>query len=494
MSGRWAGRDVTGVGAFTCTSHSCFIPRGMVDYNKGERYIYTDYAFASAARYLYERGRIDIFMTYDVWCHWFLRFLQHRAPKLPPHIALPVGLVLSGAIPKWHIIGHQLSCWIRYSLDHMQHVGRLEGEGPERVWAHMNEHSGSTSEQGPGMRTDSINNMAYEWNYEKMIGLAKALPPKFEEAKVMLAKQKGVHEELTSSLLAAKIKQWETESIEPTQVNGTWTSPLADPILNYGKFQSSIKDAREEESPTARAAGKRPGATRWLSEGIELEHSIRKLQDKAKEFGTHPTPKQANAFNAQVSFLRDRLTAHHQQRPKFMPTLGDPDHPEFRPFTDEWTEGFHVVLPSSYAAETLQAAGLTSLIKVELRLRKGMCGDGIESAKRLLGVKDMTISHRNRNLSGEIATTRAQSAIHAHTAKVKKAQWRYENSRKVIIRLGATESDLDLYRELGDEDLQSLKSYLAEVSRGIGQGYTNISWIWRNGVAPNTEDWASEGT
>ncbi|KAG8709499.1 hypothetical protein FRC08_018306 [Ceratobasidium sp. 394] len=35
-SGRWAGRDVTGVGAFTCASHSCFIPRGLVDYDKGE--------------------------------------------------------------------------------------------------------------------------------------------------------------------------------------------------------------------------------------------------------------------------------------------------------------------------------------------------------------------------------------------------------------------------------------------------------------------------
>ncbi|KAG9082608.1 hypothetical protein FS749_006728 [Ceratobasidium sp. UAMH 11750] len=336
--------------------------------------------------------------------------------------------------------------------------------------------------------------MAYEWNYEKMIGLAKALPSKFEEAKVMLAKQKGVHEDLTSSLPVAKIKQWETESIEPKQVKGVWTSPLADPILNYGKFQSSIKDAREEESPTARVAGKRPGATRWLSEGIELEHSIRKSQDEAKELGTHPTPKQVNAFNAQISFLRDRLTAHHQQRPKFMATLGDPDHPEFQPFTDEWTEGFNVVLPSSYATETLQAAGLTSLVKVELRLRKGMCGDGIESVKRLLGIKDIAISHRNRQLSGEIATTRAQAAIRAHTAKVKKARWRYENSRKAMIRLGATESDLDKYRELGDEDLQSLTSYLAEVSRGIGQGYTKILWIWRSGVAPNTEDWASEGT
>ncbi|KAF8700609.1 hypothetical protein RHS03_06611, partial [Rhizoctonia solani] len=33
---RFVGRDVTGVGAVTCTSHSCFIPGGFVDYLKGK--------------------------------------------------------------------------------------------------------------------------------------------------------------------------------------------------------------------------------------------------------------------------------------------------------------------------------------------------------------------------------------------------------------------------------------------------------------------------
>ncbi|KAG8772841.1 hypothetical protein FRC12_002868 [Ceratobasidium sp. 428] len=33
---RSTGKDVTGIGALTCTSHSCFIPRGIVDYFQGE--------------------------------------------------------------------------------------------------------------------------------------------------------------------------------------------------------------------------------------------------------------------------------------------------------------------------------------------------------------------------------------------------------------------------------------------------------------------------
>lgn len=36
---RWGGLEVTGVGACTCARHSFFLPRGLVDYYKGERYV-----------------------------------------------------------------------------------------------------------------------------------------------------------------------------------------------------------------------------------------------------------------------------------------------------------------------------------------------------------------------------------------------------------------------------------------------------------------------
>lgn len=41
-----------------------------------------------------------------------------------------------------------------------------------------------------------------------------------------------------------------------------------------GGFQSELQAGREMESGTARIAGRRPGVTRWLSDGIELEHSM----------------------------------------------------------------------------------------------------------------------------------------------------------------------------------------------------------------------------
>jgi hypothetical protein len=136
------------------------------------RFIYADYALASAVAHLSPRGPVPFGLTYDVWCHWIANF-RRRAENLPPSIALPQNFDLIGAIPKFHLPGHDQSCYVRWSLDHTQYVGRMEGEGPERVWSHVNQHSGSTSEQGPGVRTDTINNLAYEWNYEKMIRMGK---------------------------------------------------------------------------------------------------------------------------------------------------------------------------------------------------------------------------------------------------------------------------------------------------------------------------------
>lgn len=133
-------------------------------------FIYADYAVASSVAYLTGYGPLKFGLTYDVICHYAVNF-ERRAQNLPALLALPGHFHrdLVCAISKWHLVGHDLNCYVCWSLDHMPNVGRMEGEGPERIWSHFNEHSGSTSEQGPGVRTDTINNMAYEWNFEKMI-------------------------------------------------------------------------------------------------------------------------------------------------------------------------------------------------------------------------------------------------------------------------------------------------------------------------------------
>ncbi|KAG8725609.1 hypothetical protein FRC09_004882 [Ceratobasidium sp. 395] len=159
-----------------------------------------------------------------------------RTDNLLHQISLPSDLNLQGAIPKWHLLGHNPVCYYF---------------GAE-----------------PGHRTDTLNNLAYEWNFEKMIPLAQHLPPKFKEAKRMLEQQKAAHLDLTASLLPDEAAR-----------------PLMDPVWNDGQFQTVVRTEAAKESKTSRlprkqpgnnpeTTRKQPGAARWIADGIELEHRM----------------------------------------------------------------------------------------------------------------------------------------------------------------------------------------------------------------------------
>lgn len=136
------------------------------------RFRYGDYAFGSMVNYKLRRGPHTFGMTYDIWCHWIVN-LRKRAEQFPDQVAVPKDLDLIGGIPKWHLVGHKRVCHVRYSLNFMPHCGRMDGEGPERFWAYLNEMCGSTSEKSPGYRRDTINNIIDTWNFSKMVGIRK---------------------------------------------------------------------------------------------------------------------------------------------------------------------------------------------------------------------------------------------------------------------------------------------------------------------------------
>ncbi|QRV96840.1 hypothetical protein RhiJN_24858 [Ceratobasidium sp. AG-Ba] len=458
---RFAGRDVTGIGALTCTSHSYFVPQGMVDFFKGEQFIYADYAFASAVTHLSCRGPVAYGITYDIWCHWIVNFHKH-AKNLPYVLTLPPDLDITGGIPKFHLPGHDVSCYVRYSLDNTQYVGWMEGEGPEGVWSHLNQHSGSTSEQGPGVHTNTINSLAYDWNWEKMIGMASHAKSKFKAAKKMYQQQKAVHDDLAAKLPHDQIVQWEATSLEPVRsANGKWSSPLMDPAWADGSFQSAVCEHTKHETSTARVPRRRPGATQWLADGIELEHNMRNIQEEAKEH-SNPTPRQADSLNKQRINLCDRILRHQKQRAGLRGEFAgqDPNHPDLATPTDDKPEHSQLGLPSSFSKDSIASASLSTLAKLEVELRRGACEDALDSLRRLLGARDLAYKHKDANVRGHVQTTQAQAGLCAYSGKITKARWRYNNSRDAMIRLGAGGSVLDVYLVIKDSDLHSLKSYL----------------------------------
>ncbi|TFK57878.1 hypothetical protein BDN72DRAFT_732579, partial [Pluteus cervinus] len=70
-------------------------------------------------------------------------------------------------VPKFHLPAHVGKCQTQYSFNLHPHVGRTDGEAPERGWSHINPIAMSTSEMGPGSRRDTLNDHFGDWNWKK---------------------------------------------------------------------------------------------------------------------------------------------------------------------------------------------------------------------------------------------------------------------------------------------------------------------------------------
>ncbi|GAB1525785.1 hypothetical protein RhiTH_008951 [Rhizoctonia solani] len=489
---RWAGLDVTGVGACTCARHSSFMPQGLVDFFKGERFAYGNYAIASTIVRLLKLGPLEFGMTYDIWCHWWPKF-QERATKFPAHLALPSDLKLIGGVPKFHIQGHAEKCRVLHSLNYKPFVGRLEGEGCERAWAFLNKTAGSTSEKSPGARWDSINHIILDWNFEKNITIATFLVGKFRGALKSYHAQKSVFTELNKSLPGQLTIHWKNESIEPYKdINGRWTSPFFG-SNNWGQslqqvLQQETEREAKEEQPVETETTKR-GLTRWINKGIELENAMDKLRHDALHLKQEGMPRQQNLLNKRRERLLTRISAHHQEREQYLGSLGDPDHQEREQSNSPHPEDSELGLPSSYLSSSLIDGGCLQAPKVEARLQRAVCEDALRTIKSLLGAKNFALQHKRKNVVGERASTRMEVAIKDLQSKVQRAHCWYNRSRAALLRLDLVSTDQETYKMLELSQLHMLSDYLENESTSLGQKARAIPWFWRTQAAINDEQW-----
>jgi hypothetical protein len=145
------------------------------------RYVYADYTFGHAMQRALAEGVPAVGLHYDIMCHYiknmWKRFASFGSPLSP--LAASDFRNFLAAVPKFHLAGHTEGCFARFSLNYMQGVGRLDGEGGERCWANLNHASGSTSEKGPGARIDSLNHVMQQWNWTRLVRMGEHLESMF---------------------------------------------------------------------------------------------------------------------------------------------------------------------------------------------------------------------------------------------------------------------------------------------------------------------------
>lgn len=124
-----------------------------------------DYLFFSSLR----DSKIKILVvSYDIACQWH-KNLWTRMMELPHHFQFVAGQrAVVFCVPKFHLPAHILACQVSFSFNYTKHVGRTDGEAPERGWGDINSAAGMTQEMGPGSRRDTLDCFLGDRNWKKV--------------------------------------------------------------------------------------------------------------------------------------------------------------------------------------------------------------------------------------------------------------------------------------------------------------------------------------
>ena len=157
----------------------------------------------------------------------------------------------------------------------------------------------------------------------------------------------------------------------------------------------------------------------------------------------------------------------------------------------EDVENLDLLLPSSFPSEDREQLQLTSMARIEYRLREGEAHDALDNlriALRFLAVMD----HKRK--SGTTFGMRTRSRKEEIEAKANKAIWvsEYRSIRDILMTLGMDEDDTVL-KVLTDEDC-----WRPDISapNNFREGKKVPGWIWtinRRKGPDDDDEWLKEG-
>ena len=131
-----------------------------------------DYFFYSSLK---NTSTKSIVASYDIACQWSRNFYTRMQAAFPASWPINCSAVdLRFLVPKFHLPAHTEKCHRDFSFNYATHVGRTDGEAPERGWANINGLAYSTREMGPGSRQDTIEDHLGDWNWKKTIAMGMA--------------------------------------------------------------------------------------------------------------------------------------------------------------------------------------------------------------------------------------------------------------------------------------------------------------------------------
>lgn len=166
---------------------------GIADLRQGERHVYLFIIYwlrrankLTFCRYVY----MDLLLlfslacstsvgwlciSYDIACQFSKNFTT-RLKRYPDSLQLLISAItfMRFVIPKFHMMAHGLACQAPFSLNFLPYSARVDGEGIERNWSHMDALAPSSREMTPAHRRETINSHYDSYNWSKIVAAGKS--------------------------------------------------------------------------------------------------------------------------------------------------------------------------------------------------------------------------------------------------------------------------------------------------------------------------------
>lgn len=109
---------------------------------------------------------VSLVVSYDIACQWYKGFWE-RLKHLPERLQFIKTPAIQFKVPKFHLPPHIPACQAPFSFNYSKWVERTDGEGVERNWSWLNGAASSTSQMGPGRRSDTLDDFMHFSNFKK---------------------------------------------------------------------------------------------------------------------------------------------------------------------------------------------------------------------------------------------------------------------------------------------------------------------------------------
>ncbi|KAF8808503.1 hypothetical protein BYT27DRAFT_7255613 [Phlegmacium glaucopus] len=353
-----------------------------------------------------------IVVSYDIACQWSCNLLNRCKIYLKNVLSTTTDLTLTHLVPKFHLAAHVPKCQTAYSFNFTPHVGRTDGEAPERGWSAANGIASSTKEMGPGSRSDTLDDHFGDYNWRKIITMAESFVRKFDAA-------------LPAEVTEAWTRLCQAWEVDPRQPN-----PF---VIQKGAVVTDsdvrLRLAREEADALARgnamAIHQDISPSILIFQGIQLEDLQQRLAYDVSQLGPHSTSLQKTKVLERSNSLKRRIDAWISIQHLYMPAVAllraKDDSAALSPVA---VHDIKLFMPSS-CPETLRCA--KNLLICEWQFRYSQAEEILNALRGFLLLRSHMWKSKNKHSRGQKQQTRSQQLLSSVDNKISIATKNYRS-------------------------------------------------------------------